>query len=40
MATDIADKDLKILRNNRWDKAFSDEQLEKEDAQVRKISQH
>ena len=24
MATDIADKDLKILRNNRWDKAFKD----------------
>lgn len=23
MATDIADKDLKTLRNNRWDKAFS-----------------
>lgn len=22
MATDIADKDLKVLRNNRWDKAF------------------
>ena len=22
MATDIADKDLKTLRNNRWDKAF------------------
>jgi hypothetical protein len=24
MATDIMDKDLKMLRNNRWDKAFSD----------------
>ena len=24
MATDIADKDLKVLRNNRWDKAFQD----------------
>jgi class 3 adenylate cyclase len=24
MATDIMDKDLKVLRNNRWDKAFSD----------------
>ena len=24
MATDIADKDLKILRNNRWEKAFKD----------------
>jgi class 3 adenylate cyclase len=23
MATDIMDKDLKVLRNNRWDKAFS-----------------
>jgi 3'5'-cyclic nucleotide phosphodiesterase len=26
MATDIADKDLKILRNNRWDKAFKIDQ--------------
>lgn len=25
MATDIMDKDLKALRNNRWDKAFSGE---------------
>jgi 3'5'-cyclic nucleotide phosphodiesterase len=25
MATDIMDKDLKQLRNNRWEKAFSDE---------------
>jgi class 3 adenylate cyclase len=25
MATDIADKELKILRNNRWDKAFKDD---------------
>jgi class 3 adenylate cyclase len=24
MATDIMDKDLKVLRNNRWEKAFSD----------------
>ena len=26
MATDIADKDLKTLRNNRWDKAFKVDQ--------------
>ena len=25
MATDIADKELKALRNNRWDKAFHKE---------------
>ena len=29
MATDIADKDLKALRNNRWDKAFKVDQSNK-----------
>ena len=29
MATDIADKDLKTLRNNRWDKAFKENQTDK-----------
>jgi hypothetical protein len=28
MATDIADKELKILRNNRWDKAFKINQID------------
>ena len=28
MATDIADKDLKTLRNNRWDKAFKVDQTD------------
>ena len=33
MATDIADKDLKALRNNRWEKAFNkNEQVENESA--------
>jgi hypothetical protein len=31
MATDIVDKELKILRNNRWDKAFFERSLTKED---------
>lgn len=26
MATDIADKELKALRDNRWDKAFKKDQ--------------
>ena len=26
MATDIMDKDLKVLRNNRWEKAFAEDQ--------------
>ena len=29
MATDIMDKDLKVLRNARWDKAFNGEHLDK-----------
>ena len=28
MATDIADKDLKALRNARWEKAFADDFIE------------
>ena len=31
MATDIMDKDLKNLRNNRWEKAFSEECATSED---------
>jgi class 3 adenylate cyclase len=34
MATDIMDKDLKILRNNRWDKAFSDGTCGREESKV------
>lgn len=29
MATDIMDKDLKVLRNARWDKAFNEEHMDK-----------
>ena len=28
LATDIMDKELKVLRNNRWEKAFSGDVLE------------
>jgi class 3 adenylate cyclase len=42
MATDIMDKDLKVLRNNRWEKAFSDDadghSESKEDAVDRKAT--
>ena len=34
MATDIMDKDLKMLRNNRWDAAFDSAQSPEEDASV------
>jgi hypothetical protein len=34
MATDIMDKDLKVLRNNRWDKAFSDGACGPEESEV------
>ena len=34
MATDIVDKELKALRNERWDKAFNDETPSNEDKQV------
>jgi hypothetical protein len=41
MATDIMDKELKILRNNRWEKAFSDgarQEESKEDVVDRKAT--
>lgn len=31
MATDIMDKDLKLLRNNRWDRAFDPDKRQNED---------
>lgn len=34
MATDIVDKDLKALRNDRWDKAFKDKVEEDEEKDV------
>jgi class 3 adenylate cyclase len=34
MATDIMDKDLKVLRNNRWEKAFSDGKRGPEESKV------
>ena len=30
LATDIADKELKVLRNARWDSAFSDQYREED----------
>jgi 3'5'-cyclic nucleotide phosphodiesterase len=40
MATDIADKELKVLRNMRWNRAFStiDEDMDKQDTMNRKAT--
>lgn len=37
MATDIMDKDLKTLRNARWDKAFSQTSAENNDTSTREV---
>jgi hypothetical protein len=38
MATDISDKDLKVLRNERWDKAFSVSDMKQEAALMSKAT--
>lgn len=38
MATDIVDKELKTLRNARWTKAFSEDAIKEEDADVCRVN--